>query len=386
MRGNFVEISQAISPDGRRRVRLALHSIYPDETECNLNGITYLEEYTRENADSVIGMPICAAFLDDDKDIPYDHGMTGQDEYMPLFENSVQVGTADGWSIEDIVINGETKKVLVADGYINAQRYPKFVEWLEEQKHDENDVYGSVEFVGTKENKRIMYKDGKTIEDKFRVPISYVYSGYCILTVKPSDSSAIMVELNQLNIDKNKKEEKLMDKEQMELLVSKVEKAIAETNSKNSEFEIKIAELNSKVENKDNEITELNSKLEGLKVDLSEKENKFNEVNELLEQTKVELNESKKENKINELNEALSIFSEDEKKYAEIEINQFKEDWTKVEVNSIITKINAEIGKKLKENQIAETNSAKKDKADDIFSFVDDTSNSEIVDFDDMFA
>ena len=53
MKSTF-EISQALAPDGRRRVKFALHEIYPDETHCNANGITYLEEYSRKNADSII--------------------------------------------------------------------------------------------------------------------------------------------------------------------------------------------------------------------------------------------------------------------------------------------------------------------------------------------
>ena len=67
---NLFEISQVVAPDGRRRVKFALHEIYPDETRCNINGITYLEEYSRKNANSIIGMPLCAAFLDDEKEVP----------------------------------------------------------------------------------------------------------------------------------------------------------------------------------------------------------------------------------------------------------------------------------------------------------------------------
>ena len=160
---NYFEISEAPSPDGRRRIKTALHEIYPYENQWNLNGITYLEEYTRKNADSIIGMPFCATFLDDEKEIPYDHGMTGQDGSMPLFENSEQVGTADGWEIADIEVDGELKKVCLASGYINQQRYPNFVKWLETQKELNIPVFGSVEFVGTKENKVMYIVTGKQI-------------------------------------------------------------------------------------------------------------------------------------------------------------------------------------------------------------------------------
>jgi hypothetical protein len=392
---NLVEISQAVSPDGRRRARFALHEIYPDETKCNLNGITYLEEYTRQNADSVVGMPICATFLDEDKEVPYDHGYTGNDSFVPLFEDSVQVGTADGWSIEDIEIEGETHRVLVCDCYINQSRYPKFVEWLETQKEIGNIVRGSVEFVGTKENKEIIYKDGKKYGDEFRVPISYTYSGFCILTAKPSDSSAIMLEFNQLNkkpnINKNNNKQKednnTMDEKQVELLITSVKSAIAETNSKNEEFATKITELNESIIAKDTEIENLNTQIIEANSKIEEKDKELGEVNSLVEQMKTELNQCKKDFAINELNQALTIFTDEEKAYAKDDIDLFNEDYTKVEVNSIITKINAGIGAKAKETQIAEINAAKNQpKLDDIFGSVDDVNTKDLVDLGDIFA
>jgi len=386
---NLIEISQQVSPDGRRRARFALHEVYPDETQCNLNGITYLEEPTRINANSVIGMPICATFLDENKDIPYDHGLTGQEENMPVFEDSVQVGTADGWSIENITVDGEEKRALVCDCYINQQRYPLFVEWLEACRQNGVTVHGSVEFVGTKENGRIIYKDGKTQDDKYRVPIEYVYSAFCVITVKASDSTAIMVELNQLNnkeINQNNKEENLMDEKQIEQLISNVKSAVAETNSKNSEYEAKIAELNSMLETKDTEIAELNAKNVSLEEGANEKDKEVAELNAMVEKITKELNACMKDNAINELNSALKDFTDEEKKAAEAEINSFNEDFTKVPVEKIVDKINAAIGAKVKERQIAEINSAKEKKADDIFGYMDDAdSDANNSDLDEIF-
>lgn len=37
----------------------------------------------------------------------------------------------------NIQIDGEKHKVLIAEGYINQQRYPHFVEWLENKINDE---------------------------------------------------------------------------------------------------------------------------------------------------------------------------------------------------------------------------------------------------------
>lgn len=384
----YYEISEAPSPDGRRRIKLALHEIYNSEDKWNLNGITYLEEYTRKNANSIIGMPLCATFLDDDKEIPYDHGMTGQDGSMPLFENSEQVGTADGWEIADIKVDGEIKKVCLAVGYINQQRYPNFVKWLETQKEFNIPVFGSVEFVGTKENQQIIYRDGW--KEQGRIPIEYVYSGFCILSVKPSDSSAIMVEFNQLNNinNDNKKEDKhTMDEKQIEQIITSVKSAISETNSKNDEFTTKIAELNETITTKDSEIETLNSKVAEVNSIVEEKDKELAELNSLVEQMKEELNQSKKENAINELNQALVNFTEEEKAYAKEDINLFNEDYTKVEVNSIVTKINAGIGAKAKELQIAEINSAKNQpKLDDIFGSVDDIDTTNLVDIGDIFA
>lgn len=85
----IVELSKPIM--GRRKIKMVLHEIYSDRTHWNRNGITYLEQYTRDNADSVKGMPLCAEFLDDDKDVPYGHGLTGHIKNMPVFEDSVQV-------------------------------------------------------------------------------------------------------------------------------------------------------------------------------------------------------------------------------------------------------------------------------------------------------
>lgn len=105
MEKKFLEISQATNPNGRRRVKIVLHEIYPDNTRWNINGISYLEQYTRDNADTVKGMPLCAEFLDNDKEIPYGHGLTGQIKNMPVFEDSVQVGVFEDWSIEDIELD-----------------------------------------------------------------------------------------------------------------------------------------------------------------------------------------------------------------------------------------------------------------------------------------
>lgn len=379
------EISEAKRSDGRRRVKLVLHEIHQDRSHYNKNGISYNEQYVRDNADSIIGMPICATFLDNDKDIPYDHGMTGQDGNMPLFENSVQVGSADGWSIEDIQINGEIHRVLIAEGYINQQRYPHFVEWLENKIKDGDTIYGSVEFVGKGKNK-IVY-DGEPVENG-RVPKIYDYSGYCILTVEPSDDSAILIELNQKT-----KEDKKVDEKTLNQIISAVENKITELNAKNADFESKIAELNEIISAKDTEIATLTDEKTTAETNACQKDEKINELNGLVETMTSELNELKKSAKIAELNSALGDFSDDEKNMAKDKLDKFNADpmGCGIEVNDIVTEINACIGAeaKKKEKAMAVEINSQNNFAADIFGCVDtdnDDDKNDKLDIDNLFV
>ena len=384
----FLEISQATNPNGRRKVKLALHEIYPDRTQWNRNGITYLEQYTRDNADSVKGMPLCAEFLDDDKDIPYGHGLTGHIKSMPVFEDSVQVGVCEDWSIEDIEIEGETHRCLCATGYINEGRYPKFVKWIEDQVANGETLRGSVEFVGTKDNDGEIIYDGGWKEEG-RVPMIYDYSGYCILSVKPSDPSAILIELNQF---KNNLEDVEMNEEMKNAfsdLKSEVISAFKETRkaemneeissleSKVTELNEKIAELNTQIEEKDKEIEELNRKCNEANAEVAKKDEEVNskveELNSTIAEKDAELNEMKKANRVAELNQALSSFTDEEKNYAKEEIDAFNADPFSVEINQITTKIESTSYRKIREdqkNKNLEANSMK-DEFDGIMSAVD---------------
>lgn len=385
----FLEISQATNPNGRRRVKLILHEIYPDTTQWNRNGITYLEQYTRDNADSVKGMPLCAEFLDDDKDIPYGHGLTGQINNMPVFEDSVQVGVCEDWSIEDIEIEGSIHRCLCATGYINEGRYPKFVKWIEDQLADGVTISGSVEFVGTKDNEGEIIYDGGWKEEG-RIPMIYDYSGYCILSVKPSDPSAILIELNQFkdtNLEVIEMNEEM--KNALSALESSVISAFKETRNVEvneqvtsleaqvAELNAKIAELNIEIESKNAKIAELNQKCKDAEENackkVEESECKVKEAEDNACKAKKELNKLKKANKITELNQALSCFTEEEKSFAKDEIEAFNADPFSVEINSITEKIEAASYRKLREEQKARTvevNSIK-DEFDGIMAAVD---------------
>ena len=191
MNSKILGLSQDVL--GRRKIKLVLHEIYPFRTQWNSNGITYLEQYTRDNADSVKGMPLCAEFLDDDKDVPYGHGLTDNDGIIPLFEDSVQVGTCQDWSIENIEIDGEMHRCLCAEGYINENRYPHFVGWLEKQIKSGKPVFGSVEFTGTKDNDGEIIYDGGWKEEG-RIPMIYDYAGYSIISIQPADDAALVTD------------------------------------------------------------------------------------------------------------------------------------------------------------------------------------------------
>lgn len=192
-KNQILEICQV---SGRRRIKIVLHEIYANNSEYNENGITWLEQYTRDNADTIKGMPLCVEFVDNDKDIPYGHGLTGIKGNIPVFEDSVQVGAFEDWSIEDVEIDGVLHRCLCGVGYINESRYPNFCEWIDKQIREGHKIFGSVETTGTPENSgEIIYQDGW--KEKGRVPMIYDYSGYCIVTIRPADDKAILLEFQE---------------------------------------------------------------------------------------------------------------------------------------------------------------------------------------------
>lgn len=401
----ILEISQAAHPDGRRPLKAVLHEIYPTTDLWNENGITYVEKYVRDNAESVKGMPLCAEFIDSDKETPYGHGLTGYKDGMPIFEDSVQVGTFLDWSIENIEIGGKMKRCLCADGYVNEARYPHFVEWMQEKIAKDENIFGSVEFVGTKENGgEILYEGGW--KEKGRIPMVYDYSGYCFLSVRPSDSAAMLLELNQakkskmeVNTEMNEEMKNVISEFKSEVLSAINEQKNVELNEKVvslentvSELNDKISELNSVVEAKDAEIATLNSNAENVKAEndakVAELNSVIDELNSTCESVKKELNELKEANRIAELNTALSQYSDEQKEYAKDEIEAFKANPFDVEINSIVEKIDATSYRKLREDEEKkqkelEINSVKTD-FDNIMAAVDPIVNDDkkVEDFD----
>jgi len=383
------ELSSKKPVNGKKYFKAILHEIYPDDsvvnetgTLYNDNGITYLEKYTRMQLDSIQNMSITVEFTNDQRTEIYGHGLTDIEDGMPVFRNATMIGNFTNGYIDTVNIDGEDKRVCIGEGYLDYQRYKDFIDILEERLSEGEQPKGSVEFSHKEGKESIGYLYGW--KEKGRIPVDYDYTGYAILEIRPSDEVATIVEINE---NKKNKEDYSMDEKQMEQLIANVKSAVAETNSKNSEYEAQINELNSTLETKEAEIAELNAKNVDVEENVGAKDKEIAELNAMVEKITSELNECKKENAVNELNSALVNFTDDEKKVAEVEINSFKEDFNSTSVDVIVTKINAAIGAKTKESQIAEINSAKEQiKTEDIFGFVDEAdTNAEIVDLNGMF-
>lgn len=380
MLGKILEISKQTSKGGRVPIKIALLKIHEDDKETNKNGLHWKEEYVLNAIDSVKLMPICASFCDETKSTPLDHGLTGEEidndgVREPLFENSETVGCFESASIEDVNVNGNDIRALVANGFLYNQRYPNFVKWVRQNKALGN-VDSSIEIMGLETNdNKIVYEESEP-KDEFRTPKEFVFSGTSILSVSPADDNAIVLEVAQKQ--ENKEDKTLDEKELKELIQS----TISETNSKNEELLAKITELNSTINEKDSVI--------------AEKEEKIVELNATVEQVQKALDDLKKEHetywaerdalekelgtlkakaRIGELNAAIEGFSDEEKKYAESEINSFNEKPLEGNIDAIVDKIYAGIGQASKkadaEAKVAEQNSAKENKDNeviDIFS------------------
>lgn len=365
------------SKGGRKRIVMVLHKIHEDAAETNRNGIHWDEQCVRNNIDSVKGIPICAEFMDDTKEVPLGHGYTsiknidGKSE--PVFENSECVGMIEYGEIRTIDINGETIKALVGTGYLYSQRFPKFVAWVKKNTLLSN-VDSSIEIVGREENDNHIVYVEENPSDDFRTPRLYDYSGTAILSIRPADENAIILEVSS---KKPSKEENIkMDEKELKEIIRGV---ITETNSKNDELNAKISELNSQLTEKDRTITELNATIEKLNKAIEDCKQDKEGNQAKMEALQKELGELKAQTRLNELESAIETFSEEEKEYAKSEINSFKENPMDGSVDSIVSKIYAGIGqaskKAAEEARVAEQNAARENETIDIFSEVNsDTS------------
>lgn len=379
------EISSENRIAGRRPIKVILHEIFPDNTRWQENGISWKEEYVRANLHSVIGMSIVAAFLTEDRDVPYDHGMTEvrEEDRLPLFEDATMVGHFDKAYIGDVEIEGVTKRCLIAEGTLDEMRYPKFVAWLREHMA-ESTVKGSVEIVGKPEHDGyIIYSDGW--KDEGRVPQDYDYSGYAILSVKPADEAAIVMELNNKKTDK---EDETMDEKTKNELMAAVASAVSEVNSKWEEYWAKVDALQADISQLKADIAQKEADIKQLQADYDKEyaakeaaELGLTEANAAKEAAEASLNEAnakiaEMENAaaVAELNAALAPYTEEQRAVAQEEIDAFNANPGSVEINSIIGKICTAMVEAARESKVIETNSANQI---DVFGMMDDAGDQD---------
>ena len=379
------EISSESKIVGRRPIKVILHEIFPDDTQWQENGISWNEEYVKLNLHSVVGMSLTVEFLTEDRSVPYGHGMTEirLEDNLPLFEDATMVGHFDKAYIDDVEIDGEVKRVLIAEGTLDEMRYPKFVAWLREHMA-ERTVKGSVEIVGRAEHDgHIVYSGGW--KEQGRVPQFYDYSGYAILSVKPADEAAIVMELNNKKSDK---EDSDMDEKMKNDLMAVISGAMSETNSKWDQYwaqvnakEAEITQLQADIKAKEAEIAQLCADFEKENAARILAEEGLTEANNAKEAAEASLSEANAkiaqlegEAAKAELNAALAPYSEEQRAVAKEEIEAFNANPGSVEINAIVGKICTEMVRVSREKQVAETNA--KDVID-VFSMTDDTKPAE---------
>ena len=379
------EVSSRKSKNGRRKFKLILHEIYPDS--CidtveevgiiyNENGITWIEEYCKNNLSTVKDMSLRVEFADEFNRIEIlGHGETGIQDGLPLFENADVVGHFTNAYIDEIVEDGVTKKVAIGEGYLDEMCYPDFVAKLIEDTANDEAPYGSVEIYRSEDNDGIIYKYG--YKEKGRIPTDFIYSGYALLGIRPADKTARLLEINESN-----KEEKTMDENQVKALIGQVVAEMlstsAELNKCKEECAAQVAAASEAVAAKDKQIEELNSQLSSIQSELDACKKEKNELNTANETMQTEINslketviEAQKKEKIGELNAAIADFSDEEKAYAQTEIDTFNADPIASEVNSVVNAILVGVGKKAREAAavVAEQNASKAG-IEDIFAEV----------------
>lgn len=375
----ILEIGSRTSKSGRRKIELVLHKIHTDPKEVNRNGIHWSEENTLKNMESLKGIPICAEFIDTDKEVPLGHGYTETRDIdgmmTPVFENSEVCGSIDHGEIRDITVNGETIRALVGVGVLYSQRYPKFVQWVKSNV-ETSTVDTSVEIAGCEEyENRIVYEEGECSE-KYRCPKIYDYSGTAIISVLPADADAVVLECAQAK--KQVEGEYAMTEQEIKDVVAT---AIAESNAVKDDIDAKISELNSSIAEKDARIAELESKLSELETASSDKDARITELETKVSEQNTTIEEIQKEKKLAELETALSIFSDEEKDYAMAEINSFKENPLEGSIDAIKAAISVKIVEKQKaeESNVSEVNSASvEDIFGDVGSFADDNKDEDV--------
>lgn len=375
--------------NGRRKFKVILYKIQSNDCideangvgkEYNLNGITWIEEYCQQAIESIKGMFLRAEFLDEGRTELCGHGMTDIIDGVPIFENATAIGVfTDGYIDEITDENGEKIKVCIGVGEIDSSCYHNFCEKLDEDIA--NGIYpqGSVEIMKLPDAESIEYKYG--YKDKGRIPTKFIHSGYALLGVKPSDSTAKLLELNE-----HKEEIETMTESEVKTLIEQTVSAytnqVAEINQCKADCEAKIAELNQTVETITNEKNELvasseqiQKALDELREEYKELDKKYQELWNEREVLEKALGEAKAKERLGELNSAIAEYSDEERAYAQAEIDAFNADPVASEINTVVDKILIGIGKKAREQAVANAVVAEQNSvnpgAEDIFSAIE---------------
>ncbi|MCY7500107.1 hypothetical protein [Bacillus pumilus] len=379
MKSAILEINNNKKVNGRTYLKWVVLEIHDNNSLFNKNGITWLEKYIKANLDSIQGMPLCVEFIDYENSEPFGHGLTEIKDGTPLFENSAVVGVTTNGYIDSIEVNGKQKRVLIGEGYIYNQRYPKFVQWLKSKMFDGDFPETSVEISAVEGKTNIEYEGG--YKEEGRVPMIFDFTGDAILGIDPADDTAVLLELNSKN-----KEDKILSKEK-EALVELNEKFKVDIES----LEAKVSELNELLTKKTNE---LNAAVQAVKDEKAKNEAKDEEVKkakEDKEKADAELNSLKEFKKSvteetlkTELNHHLSRYTEEEKSVAKEKIELFSTSPTEELKIQIVSEINSAIAQSYisqRMNQTSvETNSAK-----DIYSEINEIGNEASVTIEELY-
>lgn len=379
------EISSRKNKNGRRKFKVILYRIFPDScvdeenqvgTMYNRNGITWIKEYCEKALPSIKGMSLRCEFLDDERTEISGHGATDIVDGMPVFEDATVIGTFTNGYIDEIETDDGVITACIGEGEIDAQCYHAFVKKLD--KGIAEGVYpsGSVEIMHTENNDGIVYKYGYV--DEGRIPCEFIHSGYALLGVTPADDNAKLIELNE----KSKEESEKMNEQEMNALVERIVGALSnhetEMNECKKQCEDQVAEAQEQVATITAEKNEIQASSDAIKQALENAQNelseKYKEIETLyaeLETLRKELGEARAKERLGEMNSAIACFSDDEKAYAQAEIDAFNADPITSEINSVVNKIWEGIGKKAKAESavVVETNSEHVD-IEDIFGEV----------------
>lgn len=372
------ELSNKKYSSGRRPIKVILHEIHESTEQYNNRGITWKEDYVSNNLHSIVGSSITCEFINEERTEILGHGETGIEDSLPIFANASMIGVFEKGYIDEIEVDGEPQKVVIAEGYIDEMRYKNFVKKLESELNNGNTVSGSVEIIGLPDNEnKITYEDGW--KPQGRVPVNFLYSGWAMLSIRPASPISTVVEMNNDN-NKNESEEiDAMDEKILAQFVDSIKSTITEVNSKNSEYETKIGELDKTVSETNASVESLQTALDEAKAELGKKYEEIDALYKELELLRDEVAKAKMKERVGELNSALADFTDDEKAYAKDEISAFEADPINVEINSVINKISVEIVRKAKEaKKISEINSANQSstQVEDIFSDIYETNSS----------